>query len=187
MNGTNFTLLPGHGKNGPAMAATSHIRKQLFLHAAQQALPGGFQAADHPGQVLFGFPGLPEGPDIEISVPAAADGIPLLPQMVYHLVQPGFADAQDVSESPAWCCMLPAGTRTFQVCQQLFFFSHDRSLPGSAFPKMGAKKEGAAVPFRKTAHISYLILHGHIPIMPGRRGHPQMLELPVISPDVGGL
>ena len=41
MNGTNFTLLPGHGKNGLAMAATSHIRKQLFLHAAQQALPGG--------------------------------------------------------------------------------------------------------------------------------------------------
>ena len=102
-------------------------------------------------------------------------------------MQSGFADAQDVPEFPALRHILPAWTGTFQVCQKLFFFSHDRSLPGPAFPKMGAKKEGAAVPFRKTAHISYLILHGHIPIMPGRRGHPQMLELPVISPDVGGL
>ena len=84
------------------------------------------------------------------------DGMSFLPQMIHHLMQSGFADAQDVPEFPAPRHILPAWTGTFQVCQKLFFFSHDRSLPGPAFPKMGAKKEGAAVPFRKTAPSLYI-------------------------------
>ena len=95
------------------MSITPCLLKRTILYSAQQALPGSFQAVDHPGQVLFGFKSLTKGPDVEVSLLAAANGIAILPQMIHHLMQPGFADAQDVPESPARYCVLPTGTRTF--------------------------------------------------------------------------